>query len=287
MNAPDKLPLGLVRGMPAEQYHRDPGVSNTMLSAMNKSPAHCYALHLDPDRPVIEATDAQAAGKLTHTMILEPAEFASRYIVKPAGMNFSTKAGMAWRDAVPKGLEIVTAADHEGAKLQRATVMRVEALRHLFASGIAEASLFWNDQSTGLRCRARPDWLHFRTPTRVVALDVKKIDDLTPDNVERSVTRYGYHRQAAHYTNGLRACGMEVEAFGFAFVSGSYPYLAAAYLIDDESAEQGFDEVAELLARFADCKARNDWPAFGNGFQFTGLTKWARRSHEVEVEFVD
>lgn len=281
------LPIGLVRGLPFDQYLADPGVSNSMLSDMRKSPAHCYALHLAEDRPQDNATDAMNAGTLAHTAILEPDALASRYIVKPDDMNFSTKEGKAWRAAVPAGLSIISTDMHRAALAQRAAVMRVEALRRIFGSGIAETSLFWIDKETGLRCKARPDWLHFSTPRRVTALDVKTISELTPEAVEKAVTFYGYYRQRAHYINGLRACGMEVDDFGFAFVSGGYPFLAAAYLLDDETCDQGADEVAELLARFADCKARNEWPAFGDGFQLTGLLKWARRSQEVEVSFVD
>lgn len=284
-----ELPMGIVRDMPAEQYHADPGVSNTMLSDMARSPAHCYALHLDPDRPEREPTDAMSAGTLAHAMILEPQHFDARYVARPDGLSFATKDGKAWRDAQPDHLTIISAQQYDTARRQRDAVMRVGMVRSLMADGLAEASVFWNDQQTGLRCRARPDWLHRRTGQvrRVVALDIKTVSDLTDHAVERAITTYGYHRQAAHYTNGLRAAGLQVEAFGFVFVSSSYPFVAAAYMLDDETAEQGHDEVAELLAKFAECKARNEWPAFGDEFRFSGLQKWARRSQEVEVSFVE
>ena len=281
------LPMGLVRGMPAEQYHADPGVSNSMLSSFVKSPAHCFALHLDPDRPPNEPTDAMSAGTLAHVAVLEPEALASRYVVRPDGMSFSSKDGKAWRDAQPDDVSIISQEQLDTAQAQRAAVMRVEVLRRIFGSGVAEASLFWTDEATGLRCRARPDWLHWVSPGKVIALDLKTIRDLTAESVERAITFYGYHRQRAHYVNGLRACGLEVEDFGFAFVSGSYPFLAAPYLLDDETCEQGQDEVADLLARFAECKKANHWPAFGDGFQLTGLLKWARRSQEVDVSFVE
>lgn len=287
MNAPETLPLGLVRGMSAADYFADPGVSNSMLTALKKSPAHCYALYLDPDRPESEKTAAMKSGTLAHTAILEPDQLLKRYAVKPPGMRLSTKAGMEWEAAVPDGVEIISDDQHKGALAQRAAVQRVQVLRRILSSGIAEASLFWIDKATGLRCKARPDWLHFIGATKVEPLDLKTISDLTPEAVEGAVTAYGYHRQRAHYLNGIRACGMQAEDFGFAFVSSCYPYIAAPYLLDDETCEQGADEVAELLATFADCKARNEWPAFGDGFQLTGLRKWVRRSQEVEVSFVE
>lgn len=279
------LPIGLVRDMPASRYHSDPSVSNTMLSAMNKSPAHCYALHLAPGRPMQQPSDAMLAGTLAHTAILEPEELALRYVAKPAGMRFSTKEGMAWRDQQTS--QIITADEMDTARAQRAAVLKVPALADLLSSGEPEASLFWNDPATGLRCRARTDWLHWIGPNRVIALDIKTISDLTQENVRRAIATYGYHRQHAHYSNGLRACGIEVQEFAFGFVSSSYPFLAVAYLLDDESMQQGREEVADLLALYAYCNERNEWPAFGDGFQLTSLPAWAKRTSEVEVAYAD
>lgn len=283
MNA--TLPMGLVRGMPAEVYHADPSsVSNTMLSAMAKSPAHCYALHLAPYRPKREPTDAMLAGTLAHTAILEPAALRQRYVEKPGGMRFSTKEGMAWRDA--QTLQIISRDDMDAAEAQRAAVMRVTSLANLLSKGEAETSAFWLDKASGLRCRARPDWLHWTGPKRVVALDIKTISELTPEAVQRAIASYGYHRQQAHYSDGLQACGIEVEEFVFGFVSSSYPFLAAAYVLDDETAQQGRDEVAELRDRYANCLRMGEWPAFGDGYQLTSLPTWAKRSSEVEVSYV-
>ena len=284
MNEQTDLPLGMVKGMPAEQYHADPGVSNSMLSAMNKSPAHCWALHMDPLRPERDATPSMASGTLAHTVILEPGTVSKRYVVKPPEIDFRTNAGKAWRDA--QAAEIVDSQRMEAAESQRAAILQVTALRNLLKSGDAETSVFWKDKATGLRCRARPDWLHWTGPRRVTPLDIKTIADLTPEAVQRAIGTYGYHRQAAHYTNGLRAQGLEVDDFVFGFVSSSYPFLAVAYVLDDESMQQGLDEVSELLDLHANCAKRGEWPAFGDGYQLTSLPKWSKRNNEVEVSYV-
>jgi hypothetical protein len=280
------IPLGLHFDIPADQYHADDSsVSNTMLSAMNKSPAHCYALHLAPDRPERVPTASMLAGTLAHTMILEPHAIGERYIAKPSGMDYRTAAGKAWRDS--QTALIVDAEALSAADQQRIAVMRVKALANLLGSGRAEASAFWVDEATRMRCRARPDFMHFHGPKRATVVDIKTISDLTPEAVQRAISTYGYHRQEAHYTNGLRACGIEVEEFVFGFVSNSYPYLAAAFVLDDETKGQGRQEVAELLDLYATCHWSGNWPAFGDGYQLTGLPTWAKRNSEVEVSFVD
>jgi hypothetical protein len=284
MNAPLR-PAGLHRNVPAEHYHTDPGVSNGMLAAMAKSPAHCFGLYLDPSRPARPVTEAMGLGTLTHCAILEPDSLKQRYVVKPPGMNFSTKEGKAWRDAQTPGVQIVSFDDMQAAKLMGDAVRKVPVLAKLFGSGIAESSVFWDDPATKLRCRARPDWMHFTGARSAVAVDLKTIDDLTPQKVERAIAGYGYHRQQAHYSNGIRAAGIHLEEFVFAFVSSSYPHIAVAYVLDDESREQGQDEVEQLMTKFYDCQRFNFWPGFGDGYQSISLPAWAKRSAEVEVSY--
>ena len=200
-----------------------------------------------------------------------------------AGLDQPAGEGVA---QIVQARGIVTAEDLADAECMRRAVMRVKALANLLGAGDAEASVFWKDKATGLRCRARPDWLHWHGPKRATVLDIKTINDITFDSIQKAIASYGYHRQAAHYSNGLRAVGVEVEEFVFGFVSSSYPFIAAAYVLDGESAQQGADEVEELLGRFADCKARNEWPAFGDGYQLTGLPTWAKRTNDVEIEVI-
>ena len=257
-----------------------------MLSALAKFPAHCWGLHLDPARPVVESTPAMKGGTLTHCGILEPAELLKRYVIKPDGMTFSTKEGKAWREAVAPGLEIIGTEDLERVNAQRAAVMRVGALADLLAQGVSEASVFAKDPATGLRIRCRPDWMQRIGPKRVKVLDIKTISDLTHDSVMRAIGSYGYHRQQAHYTGVLEAAGWEVDEFVFGLVSSTYPYVAAAFVLDDDSVSQAYDEVGELLTQFSGCLRHNMWPAFGDGYQQTSLPKWAKRSNEIEIEVI-
>jgi hypothetical protein len=286
VNAPTP-PMGLHYGMPAAQYHGTEAVSNTMLSDMADSPAHCFALHHAPDRPERKETPAMRNGTLAHCYMLEPHTISERYLVKPAGIDGRTKEGKAWLQSVPPYLTIVDADQMAIAKAQRAAIMAVPKLAELLSKGSAEVSVFWNDTESGLVCRARPDWLHPTGTKSVVAVDVKTISELTLETIQRSMATYGYHRQAAHYSNGLTACGLKVEAFAFAFVSSAYPFLAACIVLDDETMQQGADEVAELLEQYATCRRANHWPAFGDSFRLLGLPTWARRSQETEVSFVD
>lgn len=275
MNAALDLPPGLVHGMPAEKYHAMPGVSNSMLSALARSPAHCWALHLDPERPAPAApTAAMQFGTLAHSFVLEP-DTTHRYAMKPPGHDGRTKEGKAWL-AEHAGSIVVSADDWQDATALRAAVLAVPELQHALSRGAPEVSVFWIDERTSLACRARIDWLHTLPDGRVIVLDLKTCPDAGPTEFGRSVWNFGYHRQAAHYTAGLQACGIEVAAFLFAAVTNAYPFIAVPYLLDDEATRRGADEVRDLLDLYAQCQRTNDWPAYGSGVQVLSLPPWAK-----------
>lgn len=275
MNARTQYSLGLHYDLAAEDYFAAAGVSNSILSAMKRSPAHAWALHLDPARPAEEPTPAKVAGSLCHTAMLEPEKLGLRYAVKPEGMTFSTRKGKAWRDA-HGAFQIVSTEDMAVAKAQRDALLSVPELAHALSSGRAEVSFFWIDARSGLLCKGRADWLHTLPDGRVIALDLKTTTDADPAEFGRGVWKYGYHRQAAHYTAGLTECGLDVAAFLFGAVTNARPFLAVPYMLDDEATRRGAEQVVELLDLFAECQRTNHWPAFGEGVQVLSLPAWAK-----------
>lgn len=277
--------MSIIYDMPAEQYHATDAVSNGMLTAMAESPFHCWSKFHNPDRPQFGPTAAMKAGTLLHTALLEPWNMGG-YVVRPDDVDARTKAGKEWL-ASHAGREIITAEQHETVKQQIKAIHAEPTLHMLLTSGftVAESSVFWQDAATGLQCRARPDLMTDPTRKHVTVLDVKSTADASPDGFGKSAAKFGYHRQAAHYTNGIEAQGLTVDAFVFATVTSSYPFIAVAYILDAEAAAQGFEEVAELLDLYGTCKATGNWPAYGSGLQPLSLPKWAQRSNELEIGY--
>ena len=267
-------------------YHATSAVSNTELSNMARSPAHCYALHVAEDRKPMATTPAFFAGTLAHCAILEPGALLDRYIVKPEGVDMRTKDGKAWRDALPAGVLMIDADAYSAALAQRDAVHAVPELAELLASGVAEVSAFWRDDETGLQCKCRPDWVHTLSDGRVILVDVKTTQDAGPLRFSGAVWRYGYHRQAAWYSAGYaRAAGVEVAGFVFAAVTSAPPFIAAAHTLDDDYMRIGQDECRRLLDEYGDCKLTGRWPAYP-GMNLLSPPAWAQASDDVEVAYV-
>ena len=279
MNAPEVIHMGEIRDMPAADYFAVDALSNSALRHLARSAWHYK------HRQEITPTPAMKAGTLAHARILEFSAFNDRYVVKPAGFDGRTKDGKAWMEA-NTDREQITADEFHTAATQAEAVHAVPVLAEILSSGYAESSVFWRDKTTGVRCKARPDWVHTLPDGRVVLLDLKTTKDESPEGFSKAVANLGYYRQAAWYTQGFEAAtGKKVAQFVFAAVTSAPPILAVPYLLDDEAMDQGRQECADLLQLFKHCTDTGNWPAYGAGYQLLSLPVWARTSNEIEVSY--
>ncbi len=142
-----------------------------------------------------EETDAMLFGTASHMCLLEPKRFAHEVAIKPQGMKFSNKEGMAWRDA-HEGRVIVTA--EEGASLTRMHQRMPSEVRALFVTCATEVTI--RTEMDGLPVQCRPD-LIFTAGARFY--DLKTIGAI--EDVESSIWKRGYHVQLEWYRRVLAA----------------------------------------------------------------------------------
>ena len=275
MNMHDCPTLGLHLSMPPDTYHAVQAMSATGLKRMRQSPAHFYGMQLDPERPPNSTTPAMRAGTLAHTVLLEPQTVSDRYVMQPTGHDGRTKEGKAWAAAVPTGIETVSATDMQIAQRQAIAVRALPEVGVLLASGVAESSAFWIDDTTVELCKCRPDWVH-TVGEGVILVDLKTCQDASPEGFPRSIAKLGYHLQAAWYSAGYEfATGKRVLGFVFACVEAAWPHAAAAYMLDDESLDKARFENRRLLDLYAACKASGHWPGYQSSIQPLSLPAWA------------
>jgi hypothetical protein len=272
--------LGIFDSLASADYHADEAIGSSHLSDMAKSAAHYHALHLADGRPERKETPAMAAGTLLHCLVLEPATVPERYAVKPEGLDMRTTAGKEWGKAAA-GKIIVSVEQLATAEAQRAALRGVPEIAALIHGAITEQSAFWLDETTGQRCKCRPDIVHTLPDGRVILADVKTTADASPSGFARSVWKFGYHRQAAWYSAGYaKTKGVEVAAFVFCAVTNEYPFIAVPYMLDEPAMQTGAQECAELLRDIAECKKSSVWPAYGQGVQVLSLPAWSTTTKE-------
>lgn len=270
-------PLGIFHGLPNADYHASWALGSSGLKKLARSPRHFYASTLDPGRPVIDSTPAMKAGTLAHCVLLEPADVATRYIVKPQGHDGRTKEGKAWIESVTLGMEIVSSDQMLTAQRQAAAIRALPDVAKLLNNGRAEVSVFWNDEATGELCKARPDWVS-PAGDGVILLDAKTATDAGPAGFAKAVANFSYAMQNVHYAEGFEAAtGERVLGFVFAVAESDWPHAAAAYMLPDDWLAAARAQRRRLIDLYASCLASGAWPGYDEAIQLLDMPAWVAK----------
>lgn len=276
----------IINDMSINEYHAHASISKSGLDQINQSPAHYYALSLDPNRPPRKPKSGQLEGNLAHCAILEPEAFDDRYVVGPD----VSRATNQWKDfveSVGKGVTVIKPDQYEVAMRQADAVRALPEIQDLLLRGAAEQSAFWTDPITGVECRCRPDFAHPVSSSSVVLLDVKTYASADPDEFRKQAARKRYHVQDTFYSAGYSAAAnVNVEKFIFVVVETEWPYAAASYTIGNESREEGFMEWRRLLDIYEECLRKKRWPGYADKTVQIDLPPYAFTSQEVEISYV-
>lgn len=275
--APGTMPKGktshIFHDIDNETYHASQGISKSGLWTIEtRSPAH----YKFGERVETTAFDF---GEAAHFAILQPELFEAKVYRGP-----EDRRGNKWKDAAEfckgEGKVLLTASDYDGVLTIRDAVHSDPWVNGIITGGdgFNEASGFWIDEATGELCRCRPD--RYRRDLKMI-LDVKSTASAHPDAFARSVVNFGYHAQEAFYTDGLTACGEPVEAFAFLAWEKKAPYAFAVYELPPSIVAEGAAIMRKALGTYTECKARNRWPAYGEGVQELSFKRWSYRLTEA------
>lgn len=264
------------------EYHANPAISHSKLETFRRRPALYFKKYIAKTIIPSESSPAFRLGSAAHCAVLEPKHFASRYVVRPIGVDRRTKEGKeAWAkfEADNAGKTVIDADE-------MTTVMEMEGAvrQHPLASellGDGQPEISWrNDGALKVQCRT--DWFSLAgcplSNGRPFVADLKTVESLEDGaygNFERAVFRYGYHRQAGFYLPLItEILGRSVFDFFFIAVEKVEPYGVAVYRLSDEAVSCGTDESIADLRKLNKCIQSNDWPNIEPTLHHLGLPKW-------------
>ena len=269
-----------VFGLPAIDYHamRALSASGAWLLA-----EECAAKFLwrSPWNPLYEpeAKTEFDLGVAAHLAVLEPQRQAESVVLIEAGDYRTTKAREARDMARAAGKVPLLLYQLDIVRAIAGSIRAHPIASQAFNGGEAELTLTWPDPTTGIPCKARPDYLpaHGRW-----LVDLKTAASANPRTWRDQAYRLGYHARAAWYLDGAATVlGEMPEEYWFVIVEKEPPYLVSVITFDEEALEWGRVancKACELFARSAETK---DWPGYRQPGQNRerafriGLPPWA------------
>lgn len=301
----EEMRNAILPGVPeAVYYTRQLAVaSNSGLSVLDEKSAAHY-LHWCEHPESDENTEALAFGKAFHMATLEPEKFGDTYVVQPADAprdlrylrnaqkpSAATLAAIDWWDtweANMAGRIALTAMAYDQARFMgqaiRALRMRFGAVEvtcgELFDACQKEVTIYWVDEETGMKCKARVDlWAE----DLAFAGDLKSCLDASREAFARAIFRHRYHVQHAHYSDGFRSCGAPLRSFVLFPVEKVAPYVPASWHVDEMGEERGFAIRRRSLLKLKRCLEADHWPGYTETAEPIQLPAYAFYSADTDA----
>jgi hypothetical protein len=234
-----------------ELYDAIDAANYSTIKALAHSPA-AYRYLLATPR---EDSDTLAFGRLVHALVLEPAMVDARWVV----WDGKVRRGKEWDafQAEHAGKEILRAADLDPATAIAAAVYAHPVAAQWLAGFEPELTVVWDDAETGIKCKCRLDGVG-----PCIAFDLKTTGDSSERAMAAAMLRYSYHAQAAMYLDALAAAGRQVSTYGLIAAEKTAPHKIRCYVLSDAAIEVGRTTYRKWLRTLAECRARDEWPAW-------------------------
>lgn len=267
---------GIYHDIPNDVYHaRTLGVANkSALDQVDRSLKHYLSwANGREDKP----TTAMLFGSACHMAILEPARFAEEYTVEEDFGDKRFKENKARFEEWKRqngGKKLISPEDAENIGGMFEAVHAHPVVGNMIRNGVAEATIKWVDEGTGLVCKCRPDYY---VADLKMAVDIKTTQDARPDSFARSVGDFRYHVQEAFYRDGFAALGETIEHFLFVAIEKTPPYAIKTYHLDQDALIEGAEQKDANMAALAHGIKTGEFPGYEDGIETLSLKPWHRR----------
>ena len=261
--------------MTAEEYHRHPALSSgTVRTLLRRSPAHALWERQHP----IEPTPQMQLGTAFHTLTLGVGQ---HWHACQHEQRTTKAAKEEVAEAVANGLIPLRPSEIRQLLGMSRALQAHPLAGPLLAEGQPEQMVFWEDERTGVHCRAMLDFLPANGRSIV---DLKSTGDLSPASVGKLFASHGYPIQAAWYRRAAAAAAAGIGDLPFVFVlvdrDPPHPVVVATVDPDDLAwADEQCDRACEI---WRDCTASGLWPGYPTEPISVRMPPWARRDYTEE-----
>jgi hypothetical protein len=253
---------------------RDPyfgidALSNSALSAFERSPAHYIYQRANPIKP----TAAMNMGSLIHCLILEEDKLPLYFMIldennKPVkGKDYRTKENKEWKDshiekAQKEDLILFTNEDLQTAyNVKEAVYNDPQARELIWCAGVSyESGREWTTNKGRSKFKGKLDIRH-----PMFLVDLKKTIDADPHEFHKVIFNRKYHRQGGTYLDGDADGHLDLanmKDFFFVAFEDEAPYGVSVHRLKPDVALRGYREYQDLTEQLQICIDHKSWKGY-------------------------
>ncbi len=138
-----------------------------------------------------------------------------------------------------------------------------KAIQGLVANTEYQLSIFWTDDQTGLKLKTRPDICKRK---KNVVVNVKTIEDGSPQSFSRDLAKWDYPLQAVVEINGCIQSGLmpSVDNYFWLVCEKEPPYNATIYEFDKQDIRVTYDKLEFVLSQIKKAHDKDFYPGYSN-----------------------
>jgi exodeoxyribonuclease VIII len=239
-----------------DEYHTSEGYSKSALVLFKQSPIKFYHEYILKQKEQKQSDD-MLLGTLVHSLVLEPENIDKQYHVYEH-ISRTTKDGKAQAKELEQlekqGIILVKKSVFDEAKLMSMCIRENKISRDIIEQADIEQSIYWQDETTGLIFKSRPDLLSSK-----ISGDLKTCKDITNYGFSKSCLDWGYFLQAGMAKLAMQANDLDFERFVFICISKTEPYEVVNFVLDEQAIEYGINQFKWWSMKLAEELQKNDW----------------------------
>lgn len=251
--------------MTEKEYRTHPAISRSELWSVIESAEKFKYFKEHPQPPSSDLV----FGQYLHKLILQPETLNDEFAVIPNIARNTSAGKAAYAEFVEKEFGKVLVTDKEATKaIEMRDALMANPLVSPLLLGEYEKAFFWTDEDTGEQCKCRLDVLTEDENGYPLIVDYKTTSSAKPDVFNYAIFKYGYHLQAAMYSEGVMKALSLPERPGFAFIAQEKkpPYAANIVVVTPEVMTAGVDMFRFGIGKYHDCKETGCWYGYNGPF---------------------
>jgi len=245
---------GIYNDIPFDEYLRWNCFSKSMIEATMRSAKHLNHYMNNPKK-----SNALTIGSLVDSMITDPEE-VKNYVILPETVTVKDKGKnkeKPWNNSLKVCKEMIAELTKKGRipikheQMQLAedlarSINENQTAKKIIDESVCQISMVWRDKDTNILCKGRLDF--YRDDA---IADLKTTRDAEIGAFSRDMYNFGYHEQAAIYTDGwYELSGIQLP-FQIIAAEKNPPFGTIVYNVGDATIKEGRLSYKKALMTYA------------------------------------